>query len=1162
MSNFPRYYFLLVILTFSIGGCSGTNTPTTPPCSDSPDPAMEITPLISTQGVQSPNHYLLAYGQMIIDPSDPEDIKVEILPLRDAEIHLNIIRFLENAPCTHCFALSNFSISPDLVFTVDIEIIHPIPDPNLTVFDVRGIIMFPSSKIFPSHIFQYTWDPLVATIPGSEYGYLINYDGYTTLYCHGVLGSPNQFQTYCPGKYSIYNPPPFVFAHANAYKRHFTADPSNTRNALYHDSSSKVTYEMQLPEAHNLNLAYCVDASWDIPNVDPVEDPMTDFDLDANCPEAWKIETYADPIGSSGETLLAFDVYDRQGMSTISSMAVESPDLFYGLKTPEFVMEGDGFSRWEVTIPNEIGSPEGEYATLISVEDIENQPNIQSWLDLRAYQIIMIEVGEFVDQLPTAEAVSDTETAEMDEPIGFDATGSHDNDELGDLIVMYEWDWNGDENFVEGPAETSHSWDTVGVYYVQLRVTDDEGSTDILDEEIEITINDVDELPTAEAEAGAGSADIGIPIGFDATASHDNDEGGDSIVMYEWDWNGNEHFEEGLSETDHTWDTAGVYDVQLRVTDDEGSTDLLDEAIQISIYGPDFPPTAEAVASVNFAGIDEIIDFDATGSHDNDEDGESIIMYEWDWLGDENFVEEIAETSHSWDTDGTYYVQLRVTDDEGSTDLLDEAIEITILPPGEEGWVNVYAESPILDAWLTEVITDDAGYIYVTGFQHNNPFPERAMLRKLDNTGSVIWESTWPDGNDYFCIADGIALDSNGNIYVTGVFDLTIDFDPGPGEDIHEVNGVTDIFLVKFNAAGEFQWARTWGGELDGLPYWYERAHGVAVDGFGDVYVTGIFRGYCDFDPGDGFDYQISNGYTVGGFDAFLTKFDTNGEHQWARIWGGMNDGADSGETAFTVETDSTSNIYVLGGFMGTVDFDPSGEVAEHTSIGPYGDTYLLKWTPSGDFASVLTWEAIGYCNTLMTNFMCQAWGGRYITIDSLDNVIVTGVFEGTKDLDPGEATQLFEGPAGYVSKFDPIGNFLWADTWQVLVPGNIACQGVTADSDDNIYMTGGISFEVDLDPGSGTDLRTPVAGTDGILVKLQPDGSYIWGHNWGTIDSGGSYDYVHGWGVAAYGTTDAYVCGIFKGEIDFDPGTGTEIHSGTAPYSAYLSNFPSSGSW
>jgi hypothetical protein len=140
-----------------------------------------------------------------------------------------------------------------------------------------------------------------------------------------------------------------------------------------------------------------------------------------------------------------------------------------------------------------------------------------------------------------------------------------------------------------------------------------------------------------------------------------------------------------------------------------------------------------------------------------------------------------------------------------------------------------------------------------------------AFVTKFDSGGNYIGARTW--GGTDFDYGFGAAVDGWGDVYVTGYFSGTVDFDPGPDVDNHVSNGFRDTFLTKFDSSGNFVWARTWGGT--GFDY----GNGVAVDGSGNAYVTGMFEDEVDFDPGPGMNNQVSNGYD----DAFLSKFPPDG---------------------------------------------------------------------------------------------------------------------------------------------------------------------------------------------------------------------------------------------------------------------------------------------
>ena len=110
-----------------------------------------------------------------------------------------------------------------------------------------------------------------------------------------------------------------------------------------------------------------------------------------------------------------------------------------------------------------------------------------------------------------------------------------------------------------------------------------------------------------------------------------------------------------------------------------------------------------------------------------------------------------------------------------------------------------------------------------------------------------------------------IAIDGSGNVYTTGFFEGTVDFDPGNGVFITSA-GFEDIFISKLDASGNFVWANAMGGA--------DRDYGysIALDGSGNVYTTGFFAGTADFDPGAG----VANLTSAGHYDIFVAKYFQN----------------------------------------------------------------------------------------------------------------------------------------------------------------------------------------------------------------------------------------------------------------------------------------------
>ena len=91
-----------------------------------------------------------------------------------------------------------------------------------------------------------------------------------------------------------------------------------------------------------------------------------------------------------------------------------------------------------------------------------------------------------------------------------------------------------------------------------------------------------------------------------------------------------------------------------------------------------------------------------------------------------------------------------------------------------------------------------------------------------------------------------VTVDSSGNIYTTGLFQGTVDFDPGAGTANLTSNGNKDAAVLKLDSSGNYVWAKSFGGTR------MDFAWSVAVDSSGNVYTTGYFNGTVDFDPGAG----------------------------------------------------------------------------------------------------------------------------------------------------------------------------------------------------------------------------------------------------------------------------------------------------------------------
>ncbi len=495
-------------------------------------------------------------------------------------------------------------------------------------------------------------------------------------------------------------------------------------------------------------------------------------------------------------------------------------------------------------------------------------------------------------------------------------------------------------------------------------------------------------------------------------------------------------------------------------------------------------------------------------------------------VGDDNSLPDMGYTE----------VVVEVFDHQG----LDTIGDVTVEAPG------LFAgESPLslstatgVDSWLfTGTISNETGilndeYPLLVRVTDTDSDPNLGVIDAWQITRVTVvepqtpgWARTWGGpGSDN---SSGVATVGSDCIYVCGQFEQTVDFDPGPGIDEHISNGDADVFLAKYDQAGIFLWSRTWGGP--GTEYVKQ----AGIDSNGDIYVTGSFEEYFDFDPGDGTDIKGANG----SFDTYLSKFDSNGNYIWARTWGGFTTSQSTG-----LCVDSQDNVYITGHFGMTTDLDPGVGIDEHTSVGS-NDVYLSKIDSSGDYVWGRSWGG------LMTDF------GFDVTVYDSGPVYVIGVFMGSADLDPGNGTDIHVSNGEqdiFLSKFDPSGVFQWARTW-----GGIEAEysSTTAvDGNGNIYASGTFRETVDFDPGAGMDEHSSEGMRDIFISKFDDFGSFQWVRVWGGVES----DYAGG--CVSDSLNNIYVSGSFSDEVDFDPGPGTEIHSSNGEHDVSLSKFDSSG--
>jgi hypothetical protein len=413
-----------------------------------------------------------------------------------------------------------------------------------------------------------------------------------------------------------------------------------------------------------------------------------------------------------------------------------------------------------------------------------------------------------------------------------------------------------------------------------------------------------------------------------------------------------------------------------------------------------------------------------------------------------------------------------------------------------------------------DVTTDGSGNVYCTGnfegtvdfdpgpavFNLTSGGSQDIFLSKFDASGNFTWAIQlggpgWEESHDFI-------LDQLGNIYVTGFFFGTSDFDPGPGTFNFSSSQGGDAFICKLNSSGDFTWAKEFRGT-----YAIE-ANAIAVDKDGNVYTTGYFDGTADFDPGPSSFFRT----VVGTSDMFISKLDSSGNFVWMKQIAGPD-----GEAGYAMTLDQSGNLYTTGSFVGTVDFDPGSGVFNLSAPVQQQEIFICKLDSSGNFAWAKQMGGeVGFC----------------IATDNTGNIYASGYYA-WNDIS--------------INKLDPSGNIIWAKQF-----GAYVGYGIAIDNDCNVYMTGGFFGTRDFDPDTGMYNLTSIGSSDSYVNKLDSAGHLIW------VKQFGGTNEVLSRALTLDANDNIYFTGTFNETADFDPGTGTFALTSTGSYDVFLQKMES----
>jgi hypothetical protein len=295
------------------------------------------------------------------------------------------------------------------------------------------------------------------------------------------------------------------------------------------------------------------------------------------------------------------------------------------------------------------------------------------------------------------------------------------------------------------------------------------------------------------------------------------------------------------------------------------------------------------------------------------------------------------------------------------------------------------------------VSADGMGNVYISGYTGGSlggthEGEADAFVSKYDAAGDLQWTQQLGTYETEF--ANAVSADDLGNVYISG---STWGSLGGPN------GGNTDVFVGKYDAAGDLQWTQQLGTSHADI------ADAVSADGLGNVYVSGVTRGSL-------------GAPNFGGDDAFVSKYNAAGNLQWTRQLGTSND-----DRSLGISADGLGNVYISGHTSASLGGPSAGSA----------DAFVAKYDPAGN----LEWTK--QLGTPEVDF------GIGVSADGQGNVYVSGFTDGSL----GEPNMMV-GRDAFVAKYDSASNFQWAAQFGVPL-ASVTSEDVSADGLGNLYVSG-----------------------------------------------------------------------------------------------------------
>lgn len=476
-------------------------------------------------------------------------------------------------------------------------------------------------------------------------------------------------------------------------------------------------------------------------------------------------------------------------------------------------------------------------------------------------------------------------------------------------------------------------------------------------------------------------------------------------------------------------------------------------------------------------------------------------------------------------------------------------------------------------------------------------YSKEIFLVQYDSTGKLKWGYSMGSATD----DEGTALyvDSRGQIYLSGMFSRTVDFDPSTATTNLTSQGGLDVFMAKYTNKGAFTWAKRIGGSRDNI------LAGMACRN-DKIWICGDFERQCDFDPS-------SNTYFPplrGNRDLYVGCYDTTGSFNWAHSFGSNG--------AYTyghgVAADSNGNCYIVAFSDYYVDWDPSKQThnlkgRDDVILASYNDKGAFRWAhklggtkvdkPSAVIDAGSSVACYGYFDTkaefgtLGTSAELVAGGvtseynsgfharytkpkgkilGAFSNTDDLGggdvvlatthdlkgNIYVGGYVSGMVDVDHSDSSTKYLNGEGIgkvlLARYD--SNMVLDYAFDFFSTGNAQISDMVVDDSLHLYFTGTFEDTLYLNSKRRGNRLVAQAVNDGIFGKVDPKGKLLWAKR----IAGSSRVYGHSIDLDSKG--NVIIAGGFAGKADFDPSTNNEVKTSLGSYDAYVAKYSNSGAY